>query len=71
MGEKVAMQDTFCFDEPGAIVELGPIGRIVRLSLGGFTVATAVPAFAYLVVGVLCSINALRARRVHCYFMGP
>ncbi len=40
-------------------------------NLGGFTVATAVPALAFLVVGVLCSINASRARRVHCYFMGP
>lgn len=40
-------------------------------NLGGFTVATAVAALAFLIVGVLCSINALRARRVHCYFMGP
>lgn len=40
-------------------------------NLAGFAVATTVPALAFLVVGVLCSINALRARRVHCYFMGP
>lgn len=40
-------------------------------NLGGFAVATMVPALAFLVVGVLCSINALRVRRVHCYFMGP
>jgi hypothetical protein len=40
-------------------------------NLGGFSVATAVPALAFLFVGVLCSINAWRARRVHCYIMGP
>lgn len=40
-------------------------------NLGGYAVATTVPALSFLVVGVLCSINALRARRVHCYFMGP
>mgnify|MGYP001817836665 CR=1 FL=1 len=40
-------------------------------NLGGFLIATAVPAVAFLVVGVLCSVNAWRARRVHCYFMGP
>lgn len=40
-------------------------------NLGGFTIATAVPALAFLIVGVVCSINAWRSRRVHCYFMGP
>ncbi len=40
-------------------------------NLAGFTIATIVPAIAFLVVGMLCSINAWRSRRVHCYFMGP
>ena len=40
-------------------------------NLAGFAVATAVPAIAFFVVGVICSINAWRSRRVHCYFMGP
>jgi hypothetical protein len=34
MGDKLAMKDTFRFDEPGTIAEPGPIGRIVRLILG-------------------------------------
>ncbi|MFQ5609661.1 MAG: hypothetical protein ACE5F8_05260, partial [Woeseiaceae bacterium] len=40
-------------------------------NLAGFTIATVVPAVAFLVVGVICLINAWRSRRVHCYFMGP
>ena len=34
MNDKVAMKDTFRFDEPGTIARPGPIGRLVRLSLG-------------------------------------
>ena len=40
-------------------------------NLAGFTIATAVPAIAFLLVGVACSYNAIRSRRVHCYFLGP
>lgn len=40
-------------------------------NLAGFAIATAVPAIAFLVVGTICSINAWRSHRVHCYFMGP
>jgi hypothetical protein len=40
-------------------------------NLGNFAISTTVPALAFLVVGVLCSINAWRVRRVHCFFMGP
>ncbi|MDH3747544.1 MAG: hypothetical protein OER97_05010 [Gammaproteobacteria bacterium] len=40
-------------------------------NLAGFTLATAVPAIAFLFVGVVCSYNAIRSRRVHCYFLAP
>lgn len=40
-------------------------------NLAGFTVATAVPAVAFLFVGVVCTYNAWRSRRVHCHFLGP
>lgn len=40
-------------------------------NLAGFTIATAVPAVAFLFVGVVCSYNAFRLNRVHCYFLGP
>ncbi len=32
---------------------------------------TAVWAFGFAVMGVACAVNALRCRRVHCYFTGP
>jgi hypothetical protein len=40
-------------------------------NLAGFTVATAVPAIAFLFVGVICTYNAWRSGRVHCHFLGP
>lgn len=40
-------------------------------NLGGFTLATAVPAACFLLVGIACLFNAARSRRLHCYFMGP
>lgn len=40
-------------------------------NLAGFTIATAVPAIAFLFVGIVCSFNAWRSYRVHCFFMGP
>ena len=40
-------------------------------NLGGFTLATAVPAACFIVVGTMCVINAVRSHRLHCYFMGP
>lgn len=40
-------------------------------NLGGFVVATAIPAIAFLFVGVVCTYNAWRSRRVHCSFVGP
>ena len=40
-------------------------------NLAGFTLATAVPAIAFLFVGAVCSYNAWRSGRVHCHFLGP
>lgn len=40
-------------------------------NLAGFTVATVVPAVAFLLVGVVCIYNARRSGRVHCFFLGP
>lgn len=40
-------------------------------NLGGFTIATTVPAIAFLFVGAVCTVNALRSGRVHCFFVGP
>ncbi len=40
-------------------------------NLAGFTIATAVPALAFLFVGAVCLINAWRVCRVHCFLMGP
>ena len=40
-------------------------------NLGGFTLSTAVPAACFLLVGIVCIVNAVRSRRLHCYFMGP
>jgi hypothetical protein len=40
-------------------------------NLAGFVIATSVPAAAFLLVGIVCLVNAVRCRRVHCYFMGP
>lgn len=40
-------------------------------NLAGFAIATAVPAIAFLFVGVVCTYNAFRSHRVHCYFLAP
>ena len=40
-------------------------------NLGGFVVATSIPAIAFLIVGAVCTYNAWRSRRVHCFFLGP
>lgn len=40
-------------------------------NLGGFSVATIIPAAAFLAVGGVCAINAWRSGRVHCHFMAP
>ncbi|NNE05548.1 MAG: hypothetical protein HKN15_07490 [Xanthomonadales bacterium] len=40
-------------------------------NLGGFTLATAVPAACFIIIGLVCLANAARSRRFHCYFMGP
>ncbi len=40
-------------------------------NLAGFMLATAVPAVAFFIVGAVCSVNAWRSGRVHCYFLAP
>jgi len=40
-------------------------------NLGGFTVATLVPAVAFIYVAIICLVNISRCRRVHCYLIGP
>ena len=40
-------------------------------NLGGFRVATLVPAISFLAISFVCFINIARCKRVHCYFLGP
>lgn len=40
-------------------------------NLGSFTIATRIPALAFFAVALVCCINILRSRRVHCYLIAP
>lgn len=41
-------------------------------SLGGSeSLLTAVWALGFMVMGVVCVVNAMRCGRIHCYFTGP